>query len=74
MVMYWGGGGKIEDRIANRAKHGPLVRGWQKACVPVGGPTERSAARVIDHDEGGQVAVLAAEPIGHPGPDARETP
>ena len=43
-----------------------LMDGRQKSCAPVDHAARRQAARVGQHDEGRQVFVLTAEPVGHP--------
>src|SRR5262245_53910677 len=59
------GPGRVEGR--------PLKNRRQKTRAPVAGARLGDAAWIGDGDERGQVLVLAAERVVHPGPHARET-
>jgi hypothetical protein len=59
----------VGDRLLQVIDEGPLIRGRQEAAAP-----ERSALRGLrwaEHDEAGQVLVLAAQAVEEPGTEAR---
>ena len=64
------GGQQVEDRRPLGPQRRPLVVRGQEPVAPVG----RASLRVGDfgqHDEAGQVAVLAAQAVRHPRPERR---
>ena len=65
--------GEIRDRCAGGVDARALEDSRQEARRPVRGVALGQAAplRVVHDDESGQVAVLAAEAVGHPGARAR---
>src|SRR2546427_8517846 len=60
-----------KDRIALTAKLDPLIVGWKKPAAPAGFSSVRVAQPRQQHDESGQVSILASKPVSQPRPDAR---
>src|SRR5262245_6185266 len=61
---------QIENRIAGGTKDRTLIGCRQESGAPIGRARKRPTARIIDHHEGRQVLVLAAQSISHPRADA----
>ena len=66
--------GDVEDGVARVAELDAGVLRGQEAASPVARLQGLPAAAAGEDDEGGQVAVGAAEPVGEPGADAGTCP
>ena len=64
---------QIENGLAGGTKTGALVDGRQKPGLPVLHPVDRQPGRIVEHDVGRQILILAAETISDPRPEARQT-
>ena len=64
--------GQVGDRPVGTERN-PLEHRRQKRAVPVVGPHLRQPARIGDGDKGGQVTVLRAQSVTHPGAHAGKT-
>ena len=61
-----GRAGQIRDGIRRAEEFHPLVGGWQEATAPDVGTAHQVLLAGAQHDKGGQVLGLAAEPVGDP--------
>ena len=71
LVGHVSGSLEVEDRAALRAEQRPLVGRGQEPRTPVQRPA-LDALRVAEHDEPGQVLILAPQAVGDPGARGRK--
>ena len=63
--------GQVQHRLAAAAERHALVDGGQEAAAPVGVAAAGPLLAGVEDDEARQIARLAAQPVGHPGAEAR---
>ena len=63
---------QIRDRHRRAAQDHALMRSRQKSIAPQRRATRRQPAPVRQHYEAGQILILAAQPVAHPGADGGE--
>jgi len=74
-IVHVGRALEIVDGISLGFEPGPLIDAGKKARAPVGGCSfgKSPVERIRHHDEGGKVAAFAAQSVGDPGTNARES-